>query len=352
MSNTPNYDIDKEAIKSGIDAQRDTAKAEMGGIYDEAIKNNNSTMDSLKDDIDANKDELQRAQEESHKATVDAIEQNKEWANKDYIKEQSGAYTDWQKQSNQYGVDAERMASNGLTNTGFSESSQVSMYNQYQNRVATARESYQRAVTEYNLAIAEAKVQNSVALAEIASQALAQALEVTITFATQNNSLLTQKASALAQLDQNYYNRYLAELEQINAENTLAEQVRQHNEEMAFEREKFDWTKSQAEKSSGGGGGGGGIKGARSPVVSAATGVIAPTGSRKDKETEKEETNNEPKPNMDSVMKLGFGAMDAERLNELVKRGYVKEYEIEGQLYYEWTSIHSKVQYAVNRNNF
>ena len=88
-------------------------------------------------------------QQQNTDFTIQKIEQQKEQANKDYTKEQKGAYVDWQKQSNQYGVNAEIQAQQGLRNGGYSESSQVSMYNQYQNRVATARDSYNRAVLEY-----------------------------------------------------------------------------------------------------------------------------------------------------------------------------------------------------------
>ena len=83
---------------------------------------------------------------------IQEIEQNKAQAQKDYTKEQSGAYVDWQKQSNEYGAEAEQRAAQGLENTGFSESSQVSMYNAYQNRVATARESFNRIVLDFNTA--------------------------------------------------------------------------------------------------------------------------------------------------------------------------------------------------------
>ena len=48
-------------------------------------------------------------------------------------------------------------------------------------------------------------------------------------------------------------------LDQTNTENALAEEIRQFNESMAFEREQFEYQKEQAAaRSSGGGGGGGG----------------------------------------------------------------------------------------------
>ena len=112
--------------------------------------------------------------------TVKQIEQKKEQAQKDLEKEQAAAYGDYRKQINPYGVNAEIMASAGLTNSGYSETSKVAMYNAYQNRVATARAVYETAKTNYEIGIQEAKIQNSVALAEIRANALKQQLEFSL----------------------------------------------------------------------------------------------------------------------------------------------------------------------------
>ena len=143
--------------------------------------------------IDASKqwaDKQQQLQQEQTDFTIEQIEQQKQQAAKDYTKEQSGAYVDWKKQSNQYGVAAEQQAAAGMAGTGFSESSQVSMYNTYQSRVATARESYNQAVLNYNNSIKEARLQNNSVLAEIAYQALQQQLELSLQGFQYKNQLI------------------------------------------------------------------------------------------------------------------------------------------------------------------
>lgn len=119
-------------------------------------------------------------QNQSFALQKDEINQQKEWTKQDYQKEQSGAYVDWQKQSNRYGANAEKMAQSGLSGSGYSESSQVSMYNAYQNRVATARESFNRAIQEYDNMMNQAYLQNSAALAEIAFNALQSRLQINL----------------------------------------------------------------------------------------------------------------------------------------------------------------------------
>ena len=193
--------------------------------------------------IDASKqwaDKQTQLQQEQTDFAIEQIEQQKQQAQKDYTKEQSGAYVDWRKQSNEYGSEAEKMASHGLANTGYSESSQVSMYNTYQNRVATARDSYNRAVLNYNNAIKDARLQNNSKLAEIAYQALQQQLELSLQGFQYKNNLILEQANKKLEVDQMYYNRYQDVLDQINQENALNEQIRQFNETYALQVKEYE----------------------------------------------------------------------------------------------------------------
>lgn len=201
-------------------------------------------------------DDQSKLQQEQTDFAIEQIEQQKDQAHKDYIKEQSGSYQDWQKQSNQYGAEAEKMAAGGLQGTGYSESSQVSMYNTYQNRVASARQSYSQAVLNYNNAIKDARLQNNAKLAEIAYQALQQQLELSLQGFQYKNQLLLEQANKKMELENLYYNRYLDVLSQINTENALQEQIRQYNESLAEDKRQFDEQMAYTKSKSGGGGGG------------------------------------------------------------------------------------------------
>ena len=192
-------------------------------------------------------------QQQNTDFTIQKIEQQKERAEQDYTKEQKGAYVDWQKQSNRYGVNAEQMASQGLRNGGYSESSQVSMYNQYQNRVGTARDSYNRAVQDYDNSITEARLTNSAKLAEIAYNSLKTKLEINLKGFESGNQLLLNQINALNAEKDRYYSRWQDVLKQINYENELAEQQRQYEEQMAMQRQ----VNSARYGTSGGGSSGG-----------------------------------------------------------------------------------------------
>ena len=136
--------------------------------------------------------------------TVEKIEQQKADAQKELQKEQKNAYADYQKQVNPYGVNAEQMAQMGMSNTGYSETSKVAMYTAYQNRIALARESYDKAILDYNNSITEARLQNSVSKAQIAFQTLQMRLEYVIEGIGKKMSMLQTKASMADSQQQTY----------------------------------------------------------------------------------------------------------------------------------------------------
>ena len=237
---TTNYDINYEDPKfQQVEADKQVAMNEMNNTYNNMISQSDKYY---QDQINATKDYAstqQQLQQQNTDFAIEQVEQQKAQAEKDYTKEQSGAYVDWQKQSNQFGANAEVQASQGLNNTGYSESSQVSMYNTYQNRVATARESYNKAVLNYDNAIKDAQLQNNSKLAEIAFQALQTQLELSLQGFQYKNQLVLDQVAQKQQLENTYYSRYQDVLNQMNTENAMAEQVRQYNENLALEKQQM-----------------------------------------------------------------------------------------------------------------
>lgn len=232
-----NYD-DKRFAQ--VEADKKEALSDIEQTYGGMINNSDKYYQAQ---INASKqwaDKQTQLQQQNTDFAIEQIEQQKDQAHTDYLKEQSGSYVDWQKQSNQYGANAESIAAGGLANTGFAESSQVSMYNTYQNRVAAARESYNRAVLNYDNAIKDAQLQNNSALAEIAFKALEQQLQLSLEGFQYKNNLILEQANKKTEIDNTYHARYQDVLNQINTENALAEEVRQYNETMAENKRQFN----------------------------------------------------------------------------------------------------------------
>lgn len=270
-----NYQINySDSRFTDVEAAKKDALAEVDKTYDGMIEQSDSFYNAQ---IDAAKQwektqtDLQNQQTDF---AIEQIEQQKEQEEKDYQKEQSGAYVDWQKQSNKYGADAEKEAASGMSGTGYSESVQASVYNAYQQRLTKARESFKTAIQNFNNSITQARLQNSSALAQIAYQSLQQQLELALQGFQYKNQLLLDKADKKLTVENQYYTRWQDVLSQMNTENALAEQIRQYNESLAEEQRQFNFRNklgefaSSGHKSSGGGGGGGSSSGSSGGTVS------------------------------------------------------------------------------------
>ena len=240
-----NYD-DKRFTE--VKNQEATAVRETEGKYDNMINQSDSFYQQQ---IDASKDwankqsEIQQAQTDF---AIEKTEQAKDKAERDYTKEQKGAYADYQKATGQYGVNAEQLAAQGLNQAGYSESVRTNMFNTYQNRYMAARESYTQAILNYDNAIKEAQLANNAQLAQIAYEALQKQLELSLQGFQYKNQLVLQKLEAVNQQKDRYYQRYQDVLQQINTENAMAEQIRQFNEKMAFERQQAAQAQANWEK--------------------------------------------------------------------------------------------------------
>lgn len=189
--------------------------------------------------------ELQQAQT-AH--TIDKINQQKDQNTKDYQKEQKASYTDYMKQSNQYGANAEMLARQGLQNSGYQESSQVSMWNTYQNRVASARESYKKAVLEYDNMIKDAELSNNEALANIAQQKLEQSLQIALQGFEYKNNLTIQRDNKIDDIDTTYHAKYQDVLNQINREYEYEQQQKQWQEQQRQWQAEFDAAEKARQK--------------------------------------------------------------------------------------------------------
>ena len=227
----PNYTVNYEDERfKQVEADKTNEINKTNTMYNGMVNQSDSYYQAQ---IDASKEwantqtDLQNQQTD---LAIEQINQQKDQANKDYTREQKGAYTDFQKQTNAYGANAEQMAASGLTNSGYSETSRVSMYNTYQNRYAMAKDSYNRALLNYDNMMKEARLSNSSKIAEIGYQSLQAQLQLSLEGFQYKNNLLLQQADAINKVNDTYYNRYQNVLQQINAENTMKEQIRQYNE--------------------------------------------------------------------------------------------------------------------------
>lgn len=284
------YETDMNSIIDANNAAKDKALGEIGEMGADGKWTEGSAIGALID-----------SQNEQTDFSIQQIEQQKAQAGKDYVKEQSGAYADWQKQSNPYGANAEAMASNGMQNSGYSETSQVSMYNQYQARVTAAREAYQKIILDYDNQMTAARMQNNATIAQIAYEGLQKRLEVMMQFTMQGTELLTTLASQKAAIKQQNLQNYMSVYNQLQ-ESGKEYGVREDETEVTTDDINVD--------------------------NSAELGVDAL-----------------------SVAKLGINGLTPALLNRLIEVGYVEEYEKDGSLQYIWTPEGQKKKHLYTGEN-
>lgn len=155
------------------------------------------------------------------------IEQQKKYAQQEFNKEARGAYQDYQKAINPYGVQAENMFSNGLGNSGYSETSKLNAFNTYQNRYATARQSTDRMMDEFNNEMAQARLEGNREKAEVALNKLQTQMDNLWNQLSLDTSLTQNKVG---------YNQWLKEFEYQKDQDALAN---------ALAREQFEYQKQQ-----------------------------------------------------------------------------------------------------------
>lgn len=206
--------------------------------YDNLINERNQFTNQQQDLVNQWENTQRQIANDNLNHQIDLYNQQKDKAERDYQKEAKASYIDYQKETDRYGVSRENVVQNGLSNSGYSESSKVDMYNTYQNRIATARESLNNIKLEFDNAIKEAQLQNNATLAENALTALQQKLSIALEGFGYKSEQENNRMNWNYNINNTYYDRYKNVESQINYENEQAEKIRQFNEQMAYQKEQ------------------------------------------------------------------------------------------------------------------
>ena len=256
-----NYDDDR--FKQ-VETEKQSQLEQYNKAYDDLINERNTFTQQQQDYVNNWQATQEQIANDNLNHQIELYNQQKDKAERDYQKEARASYADYQKEVDRYGVSRENVVNNGLSNSGYAESSKVDMYNAYQNRLASARQSLNDIKLEFDNAIKEATLQNNATLAENALTALKQKLDIVLEGFNYKDTQTQNKLTWQNNINNNYYNRYKDVEKQINYENEQAEAIRQFNEQMAYKKEQDriaqqNWEREYALQqarlySSGGGG--------------------------------------------------------------------------------------------------
>lgn len=232
-----NVNYDDERFKQ-VENEKQSELDKYNKTYDNLINERNNFTNQQQQLVDQWENTQKDIANQNLQYQKDLIEQQRNKTEKEYQNEAKASYIDYQKEVDKYGVSRENVTANGLSNSGYAESSKVDMYNTYQNRLATARKSLEDAGIEFDNAIREAQMSNNETLAQNALTALQNKLNIALEGFNYKTEQENNKLNWNNTINNNYYNRYKDVESQINYENETAEKIRQYNENMAYQKEQ------------------------------------------------------------------------------------------------------------------
>jgi hypothetical protein len=109
---------------------------------------------------------------------VAELERNKQEIDKDVNKTNQALYTEYRKASNPYGANAENLASKGLGNSGYAETTQTNLYNTYQRNISDTLNKARDLKSDFDFQISKARQTGDITLAQNSLQIYNQKMQL------------------------------------------------------------------------------------------------------------------------------------------------------------------------------
>lgn len=165
---------------------------------------------------------------------VDKLERSKNDIDKDVNKTNQGLYVNYQKQSNQFGANAEQLAKQGLGNSGYAETTKTSLYNTYQRNVTDTLNNARDLKADVDFNISQAMQEGSVQKAQSALELYSQKLQLT-----------TQLYELRQNREQYLYQQERDRVSDSQWQKSFDEQVRENEIENQWKQKTFDYQQSR-----------------------------------------------------------------------------------------------------------
>lgn len=197
----------------------------------EDIDNWRNQQNTLLQQQEAKQNEITQKQTQLN---IDELNREKAKIDTDVNKATSGLYTEYQKQANQYGVEADRQARLGLANSGYSETARTNLYNTYQKNVTDTLNNARNLKADFDFQISKARETGDITLAQ-------NALEIY----NQKMQLLTQEYEMRNNREQFLYQKDQDSLAQSNWEKEYAYQQQRDQISDSQWQQTFDYQKQR-----------------------------------------------------------------------------------------------------------
>lgn len=173
---------------------------------------------------------LQQQQNITNKQTelnVAELERNKQEIDKDTDKTNKALYSEYRKATNPYGSNAENLASQGLGNSGYAETTQTNLYNTYQKNITDTLNNARDLKADFDFQISKARQTGDITLAQNA-----------LAIYNQKMQLLTQEYELRNNREQFLYQKDQDKLAQSNWEKEYAMQQNQWQQTFDYQKQR------------------------------------------------------------------------------------------------------------------
>lgn len=170
----------------------------------------------------------------STQQAIDELERNKKKAEEEALKTNRALYTDYQKQINPYGVNAENLVEQGLGGSGLAETTKANYYNTYQNARTEIYNNANQIKSDLDAQIAIAKQNGDLQSAQSAFNLYKQKIDD-----------LYNTYNLKFNQDQFAYQKEQDALSQSNWEKQYQQAVEQALWERQFNQDQFDYNKGR-----------------------------------------------------------------------------------------------------------
>lgn len=195
-------------------------------------------IDNLRNQTNQLYEEQMKQQENmintSTQQAIDEIERNKQKVEKEAEKTNKALYTDYQKQINPYGVNAENLAEQGLKGSGVAESAKTNYYNTYQTARTEAQNNANTIKADFDAQIVQARQNGDL-----------QKAQSLLNLYTQKIQDLSNMYNLKFQADQFGYQKEQDTLAQNNWEKQYQQALQEAQWQQQFNQAQFDYNKQQ-----------------------------------------------------------------------------------------------------------
>lgn len=170
----------------------------------------------------------------STQQAIDELQRNKQEAEEQAEKTNRALYTDYQKQINPYGVNAEDLAEQGLGKSGLAETTRASYYNTYQNARTEAQNNANKIKADFDAKMVQARQNGDLQMAQAALNMYQQRV----------NDMYNLYNLKFNQ-DQFAYQKEQDTLSQSNWEKEYQQALQQAQWQQQFNQAQFDYQKER-----------------------------------------------------------------------------------------------------------